>query len=255
MSIIRSHIPAELIEWKQWLIWRYVQKSGTDKPAKVPHTCTGYQASSMNPDHWSSFEFALKAAARPGFADGIGFVFTVDDPYCGIDLDNVWQSDADEGAEWTQGILERFKDTYGEASPSNTGFKIWCKAKTPKCGKWPVQSGAIEIYDNGRFFTMTGRSNSVPIIADHQADIEALVENLEEHRRESRPQARVIPDVIPQGRRHNTLVSLAGTMWKRGMSAEAVAAALLETNHRQCDPPYAPEHIRKIVASMANWSR
>jgi primase-polymerase (primpol)-like protein len=93
-----SIVPSELIDLRQWVIWRYVLKPGENNPTKVLHTAMGYPASPTNPDHWSKFEFAQKAAARPGFCDGIGFVFTVDDPYCGIDLDDIWQSDTDEGA-------------------------------------------------------------------------------------------------------------------------------------------------------------
>jgi primase-polymerase (primpol)-like protein len=246
-------LPPELTKLRQWLCWRY-ELRGNAKPTKVPYSCTGYAASHSNPQHWSYFEDALKASRRPGFAGGVGFVFTADDPYCGIDLDQVWQSDADEGAPWAKGILDRFADTYGEASPSDTGFKIWCRAAAPRCGKWPVGSGAVEIYDRTRFFTVTARSNGVLTIADHQADIEALVSNLDQDRPQSR--AKVIPNVIPQGRRHNTLVSLAGTMWKRGMTAEAIEAALFETNRLQCHPQYDAKHIRRIVESMQEkWSR
>jgi hypothetical protein len=213
----------------------------------------GYRADVTNPEHWSTFEFALKAAARPGFADGVGFVFTGDDPFCGIDLDNCYPSDAAECAPWAEGILERLGDTYSEESPSAKGVKIWCCARSPRCGRWLVEYGAIEIYDRLRFFTVTGRSAGITSITDHQADVAALVANLDEGRHESRLQT--IPDVIPQGQRHNTLVSLGGTMWGRGMVAEAVEAALLVTNQKQCDPPYSPDHIRKIVASMAHWRR
>jgi hypothetical protein len=249
MAII--HVPDELIERPQWLIWRYETRDG--KPAKVPYTCQGYRASTTNPEHWSRFDYAVKMASRSGFCDGLGFVFDIDDPFCGVDLDSVWQSDADEGAPWAQGIIDRFSDTYMEASPSDTGIKIWCRAKAPRCGKWPIEGGAIEIYDHARYFAVTGRSNDVRVIADHQDDIDALIANLDDGRHQA--QARVIPDVIPQGCRHNTLVSLAGSMWRRGMTPEAIEAALLLTNTKQCDPPYSAEHIHKIITSMEAWER
>lgn len=256
MPIIQANVPDELIALPQWVLWRYIQKPGEPKPTKVPHTCMGYRASHSNPDHWSTFEFALKAAARPGFADGVGFVFTADDPYCGIDLDNVWQSDADEGAEWATEILERFNDTYLEESPSGHGVKIWCQAKAPRCGKWPVEYGAIEIYDRNRFFTVTARSNRVLTVADHQQDIERLIQNLGNNGNAAgRAPVIRIDRCIPQGQRHNTLVSLAGSMWRRGMCVGAIEAALLKTNEEQCDPPHSPEHVHKIVESMQRWER
>jgi hypothetical protein len=213
----------------------------------------GYRASTTSPENWSTFENALRAAQRPGFAQGVGFVFTANDPYCGIDLDHVWQSDADEGAEWAHGILERFRNTYLEESPSGSGVKIWCKAKAPRCGSWPVGVGAIEIYDRARFFAFTGRSNGVLLISDHQADIEALVANLNEGR--SLTSAPTVSARIPHGARHNALISLAGTMWRRGMCVESIHSALLEVNQRQCDPPGEPEHIAGIIASMQRWPR
>jgi primase-polymerase (primpol)-like protein len=94
----------------------------------------------------------LRHCARRGFADGIGFVFSANDPYCGIDLDNIWQSDADEGAEWAQGILEQFADTYGEGSPSGRGYKTWCRRR-----RRVAESGRLE-RARLRFMTMADSS-------------------------------------------------------------------------------------------------
>jgi primase-polymerase (primpol)-like protein len=245
-------IPPELILRRQWVFWRHEERDG--KLTKVPITGQGYHASVTNPDHWSSFEYLTEfLRKRPDFAAGTGFVFTPEDPFSGIDLDHIWQSDADEGASWAMGILSQFADTYQEASPSDTGLKIWCRAQAPRCGRWPVAAGAIEVYDRARFFAVTGRHTGSLTITDHQADVEALVANLDQDRRQDRGQP--IPEVIPPGQRHPTLVSLAGTMWRRGMAVEAIEAALLTVNQKQCDPPHSPEHIRKIVMSMSRWER
>jgi hypothetical protein len=245
-------LPAELTERKQWVLWRYEQRAGSAKPTKVPVQSTGYPASTTNPEHWSSFDYALKMSKRPGFADGIGFVFTDDDSFCGLDLDNLWQSDADEGAPWALQILERFSDTYSEESPSGCGVKIWCRATAPRGGKWPVEAGAIEIYDHARFFTVTGRSAGVIAITGHQADVDSLIEYLGAGRSAS---PLTISGVIPYGTQHHTLVSLAGTMWRRGMSPEAIEAALQVVNSRQCERPGPPENIHKIALSAARWQR
>jgi primase-polymerase (primpol)-like protein len=254
ISIQQKRIPPELIARPQWVLWRYLQRPGKSKPDKIPHTTMGYKADVTNQDHWSTFEFALQMARRPGFCDGLGYAFSDEDPFTGIDLDNVWLSDADEGADWAWGIIRRFQDTYGETSPSNCGWKIWCRAKAPRCGRWPIGAGAVEIYDHSRFFTVTSRSNGILTVADHQCNLEALITNLYGDRC-VRPPAATIPSVIPKGRRHPTLVSLAGSMHRRGMMPAAVEAALLVTNEQQCDPPYPPEHIRQIVRSMQRWER
>jgi hypothetical protein len=269
MSTLHFDLPEELTKLSQWLVWRYVQKEGDVKPAKVPHTCMGYRADVTNREAWSNYQYALTTFREQRVCcDGMGFVFAADGVHCGIDLDHVWQSDADEGAPWAHQILERFADTYSEESPSGSGVKIWSRARlTPgvRC-KWPIGcGGGLEIYDRGRFFTVTGRAGlSIPrAIADHQADVDSLVAYMNEGMvrgysittpgNSSRDSA--INEVIPQGQRHNQLVSLAGTMWRRGMHSDAVEAALVAVNQRQCEPPLAARDIYEIVRSMSRWSR
>jgi primase-polymerase (primpol)-like protein len=253
-------IPPELTTLRQFCLWRYEVRNG--KQTKCPFSAMGYKASTTDPETWSRFDYLVDLLRqRPDFADGIGFVFTQEDPYTGIDLDDIWQSDADEGAPWAQGLLDRFADTYGEASPSDCGYKIWCRAKSRRCGKWAIGGGAIEIYDRSRYFTLTGRSNGVMKIADHQSDIDVLIDNLErsQARQQQEPgthaSAAPVDAKIQKGQRHTSLVSLAGSMFRRGMVDEAIEAALLVVNEKQCDPPYDEEHITQIVKSTKRWER
>jgi primase-polymerase (primpol)-like protein len=77
-------IPAELSERAQWVCWRSEVRDG--KPTKVPYCPTRprERASTTDPETWGTFE---QASAVEG-VDGIGYVFSEDDPYSGIDLDN-----------------------------------------------------------------------------------------------------------------------------------------------------------------------
>jgi hypothetical protein len=59
-------------------------------------------------------------------------------------------------------------------------------------------------------------------------------------------------EVIAEGRRDDTLASLAGTMRRRGFSREAMEAALLVENGR-CDPPLPEHQVRKIARSIAGY--
>ena len=200
-------VPEELTTLRQFVLWRYEERDG--RPTKVPYQCTGYRASSTNPEHWSSFGFALQMAQRPGFCDGLGFVFSPNDPFCGLDLDNIWKTDSDEGAEWGMRILERFSDTYGEGSPSDTGIKIWCRAKAPRCGRWPIEYGAIEVYDRFAILRYHRASpagfTSSPITRN---DVEALVANLDEDRAVTPSCPTIAGGAIPQGQRHPRWSSL-----------------------------------------------
>jgi hypothetical protein len=44
-------------------------------------------------------------------------------------------------------------------------------------------------------------------------------------------------------------------MWRRGMTAEAIEAALQVVNAEQCERPGPSENIRRIVLSMQRWQR
>ena len=100
------------------------------------------------PRTWASFETAAVEMLQfhAGHMDGIGFAFSAEnDPFCGIDLDRIWLSDADEGASpWAMRILEQFADTYSEVSPSDSGVKIWCARRRRRLAlrSWPIEHGA-----------------------------------------------------------------------------------------------------------------
>jgi hypothetical protein len=65
--------------------------------------------------------------------------------------------------------------------------------------------------------------------------------------------AEAIGDRILDGHRDTTLTSLAGSMRRRGMSEDAIRAALDVTNEQQCDPPLPPEQVAKIAHSVASY--
>jgi CHAT domain-containing protein len=62
-----------------------------------------------------------------------------------------------------------------------------------------------------------------------------------------------IDATIPEGRRNDTLTSLAGTMRRRGIGAEEIEAASLVTNNKRCDPPLAEDEVRKIASSVCRY--
>jgi hypothetical protein len=257
-----SNLPPELTTRPRWLVWRFQQRAG--KATKVPFQCSGRSASVSNPRHYSSFVYAFEVWRLQHFpCDGLGFVFTPELGLCGLDVDGCYPSDAAEIAPWAASFEQRFSNTFHESSPSEAGIKFWLKAKAPRCGKWDVGSGKVEIYDHGRFFTVTGwADNSIPrVITDHQRDIELLVANLDrlrgrEHTRTPASPQSGIPALIPQGERHKSLLRIAGWLWHRGLDPEEIAAALHTFNSRRCYPPHTPEHIDQIIRSMErSWAR
>lgn len=59
-----------------------------------------------------------------------------------------------------------------------------------------------------------------------------------------------IPEMIVEGQRNSALTSLAGSMRRRGASAEVILAALLEANRLQCRPPLDERELRTIAMSI-----
>lgn len=144
-----ENIPKELIEHDQWVAWKYEERNGkVTKPPYDPKT--GKRASHNDPSTWGTFKDAVKALDK-GF-DGIGFVFTENDPFCGIDLDDCRDSTSGKIATWALKIIKKF-DSYTEVSPSKTGLKIFIKGRLPGGG---IKTKHIEVYDKLRFFTVTG---------------------------------------------------------------------------------------------------
>lgn len=59
---------------------------------------------------------------------------------------------------------------------------------------------------------------------------------------------------IRQGQRNQSLTSLGGTMRKRGMSGEAIEAALIAENKVRCDPPLPDVEVKGIAESVARYA-
>ena len=94
----------------------------------------------------------------------------------GIDLDNCVGEDLQVSKEAVE-LIEEF-DTYTEASPSGTGFKmlLWGEKPGSACRKKDVFGcSEIEIYEHARFWAMTGN-----VVSDGSAEIEPRQEELED---------------------------------------------------------------------------
>ena len=146
----QENIPEDLREREQWVCWREEDREG--KPTKIPVTpSSGEFASSTDPETWDSFETALKYTATE-HADGVGFVFTDDDPIVGVDLDDCRDPKTGDVDDVALDIIDRL-DSYTEVSPSGTGYHVLITGELPEGRN---RRGNIELYDTARFFTVTG---------------------------------------------------------------------------------------------------
>ena len=120
-----SKIPQELKTPPHWVCF---------KPDKTPvNPKTGGNAQANNPATWGTFDQAVKhcEAHKDNGIVGIGYEFSYDDPFCGIDLDHCRDPETGEIAAWAWEIISRF-NSYTEISPSGTGVHIIIKANYPR---------------------------------------------------------------------------------------------------------------------------
>lgn len=171
-----ARVPEELRRHDRWVCWRRETRDG--KPTKVPYNpATGLRASSTDPRDWFPFDAAVGAAGEGGY-DGVGFVFAEGEGFCGIDIDGCIGEDG-RVSDGAREIIDAL-GSYAEVSPSGTGVKIFIrgvKPATAKCKRGRLAGfKAIEVYEHGRYFTVTGRHlEGTPLtVEDRQAALDAL---------------------------------------------------------------------------------
>ncbi len=114
-------------------------------------------ASPTDSKTWGTYEQAVKACKEYNYS-GIGFVFTAETDFCGIDIDHC----INENGEIHKNALDILStmDSYAEISPSGTGIHIlykgkihdeWKKKKTNALDK----GIHLEMYQKDRYFTVT----------------------------------------------------------------------------------------------------
>jgi len=144
-----SECPETLREREQWVCWREETRDG--KPTKVPVTPgTGGFASSTDPRR--GMPSRQLEYTETEHADGVGFVFTDDDPIVGVDLDDCRDPETGDVDDAAQDIIKRL-DSYTEVSPSGTGYHVLIRGELPEGRN---RRGSVELYDTARFFTVTG---------------------------------------------------------------------------------------------------
>jgi putative DNA primase/helicase len=156
-------IPQELKDLAQWVCWTWQSRDG--KWTKIPvDPKSKAHAKTNDPGYWRTFQEAMETYEkhREVYA-GVGFVFTEGDPYCGVDFDDTQDP--------APALALR---SYAERSPSGTGFKAIVKAKLADGSK--NRKGNLEVYDQGRYFALTGhRVDGAPAtIAERQVEIDEL---------------------------------------------------------------------------------
>jgi hypothetical protein len=261
LAVRESGIPQALRLRPQWIAWDLCPVRG--EWSKIPLDATsGRCAKSNDPTTWTTFEQALGYHLRAK-TSGIGFVFHPQDPFIGIDIDSVRDPHTGELDEKADNLIE-MSGSYAEVSPSGTGVKVFGIGKLPKGYRHKV--GKVEVYDQLRYFAVTGRS-----ITNHReprpckALLALLMKRLKPSvvvpkcpRREglARPaldQARAYirrcPGAVSGRGGHNFTYHVAMLLVEGFALTDAEAwACLCEWNER-CEPPWTDRELRHKIDS------
>ena len=151
-------IPVELRARRQWVLWRAIDNNGViTKPPFQPNN-PAYMADVNSPSDWGSFEDAVRVYSNnPSLFSGIGFVFSEDDEYFGLDIDDeakVKPQFLETRKRFVSQIMSQV-DTYTEVSPSGNGLHMIGRGSLPVDGKRSVDM-QVELYVARRYFTITG---------------------------------------------------------------------------------------------------
>jgi len=147
-------IPESLRAIPRWVLWRNTKRTkpnGQRVWAKMPLMTDGSAASSTDPSTWCTFDEACDGFIM-GDYDGLGLVLGAD--VHGIDLDDCRDADG-KLTPLAEEVLARVQG-YAEVSPSGTGIKVF--ALTNLDSSRTKKEVGVELYKDGRYFTVTGHS-------------------------------------------------------------------------------------------------
>lgn len=166
-------IPEQLKKLNRWGVYRIEEIDG--RVTKVPYQpIPGNLKARVNSiNTWYSFETALNALFLGGF-DGLSIL--LGDGIFGVDLDDVGDDLEHFECGEPTGIVYEFinaLNSYAEISPSETGVHIICAGHLPNGGR---RKNNVEMYDSGRFFTVTGDTIFPADLKDCTESIKPLFE-------------------------------------------------------------------------------
>jgi len=153
MQHLYNNIPALLKQHHNWVAWGI-----RDSPPKSPFNPVSLLLGRPAPakagikETWGSYQSAALCVKR-GLAQGVGYEFDGGNIY-GVDLDHVIDKAGTIVPE-AQEVVHSL-NSYAEISPSGTGIHIFVFAPGAEITRHRKKDVFLEIYNTGRYFTVTG---------------------------------------------------------------------------------------------------
>ena len=248
----------DLKKVKQWVCW------DTRVGRKMPICTYGGPASSTKRSTWASYKDAVESSNVNGY-DGVGFVFSESDHYCGVDIDDCID-DSGSITEDAQSIIDQL-GSYTEISPSGRGVKIFGKCDKQYKGR---NENGLEYYTSGRFFTYTGdcisESDELADLSEWFADKHKYVEDVElvtdtteqryDEERLSRARAylgKMTPSIEGQGGDQALYMAAIRLVQDFQLNASDAVTLLSQDFNPRCEPQWSiPDIEYKVNCAMKN---
>lgn len=165
---------APFANYRQFII--YVLAPHPTKPGKTnKFPCdfrTGRVVGAHDPEVWTDFPTAAAAAAHYGHGYGVGFVFTLNDPFWFLDIDGAY-----DGQRWSDiatELVAAFPGAAVEVSSSGKGLHIFGTGPVPP-HKTKNEALGLELYNTKRFVALTGLNAQGSAATDCSHLLPALV--------------------------------------------------------------------------------
>lgn len=168
------HMPQAMRDRPQWLVWKFVQKPGAPKPAKVPFYVSGSlrgwphgkpkdgkptpqqpqveQGHDLDRAALCTLDVALAKLAHMPQLAGVGFAFLPGDGLIGVDIDHAINAESGEISELCAKVVD-LCGSYTETSPSGTGVHIILQGESEKFKDDLI---GLEVYAGSQYFACTG---------------------------------------------------------------------------------------------------
>ena len=177
-QIITEKIPQEMKDCSQWVCWKAVP-GDNGRVDKIPiNPMNNRNASTADPKTWASFDKTIQHYERrkDRGINGIGFVFSKEDPFIGIDLDDCVNLETKKMDLQAEAYVEKLY-SYSEITPSGKGVHTIIKGKIPGTRR---RNGNFEMYPQGRFFTVTGNhiEGTPATVESRQQEIDTLYRDI-----------------------------------------------------------------------------
>jgi len=171
---------AERSQWVSYKLGEKVKPNGKrDKFPKYTKDKKLLDAKSNDPSTWMSIDEAIYCSSKFNLT-GIGFEFSVDDPFVGIDLDLCRNSEG-QIEEWAWEIIKEFS-CFTEISVSKMGLHIFCQSQIQPTIAKAKKQPKLEAYSQGRFIAIT-----VDLLGEQYLGIEERTNQIEKLVKEYQP--------------------------------------------------------------------